>query len=269
MKLNGARVLLTGASRGIGEATAIELAVAGAKVALAARRKPALEKVAKRVRDHGAEAHVIVVDVSKEDEVLAMVAQAEKEMGGIDVLINNAGLGLSSPVKDIKPGDLRYVLEVNLLAAHIATCAVLPQMLKRKRGAIVNVGSVASHIATPDLGGYSATKFALKALSDALRMELQGSGVHVSLICPGPIATDFAENVKGSFPEHYPSHPVGAPAADVGRCIVRAIQRHQAEAFVPAYYQAVVGLDSVAPQLMRVGGKRGVRIATRLAERLL
>jgi short-subunit dehydrogenase len=269
VRLDGARVLLTGASRGIGEATAYELAAAGAIVTLVARRKTALEKVAARVRDHGAEAHVVAADMSKEDAVLAMVAEAEKAMGGIDVLVNNAGLGLSAPVADIEPADLRYVLEVNLIAPHVATRAVLPKMLKRRRGAIVNVGSVASHIATPDLGGYSATKFALKALSDALRMELQGSGVHVTLVCPGPIATEFAESVRGSFPEHYPSRPVGAPASDVGRAIVKAIQRRQAEVFVPAYYQAVVGVDSIAPQLMRVGGKRGMKIATRLAEKVL
>jgi len=142
-------------------------------------------------------------------------------------------------------------------------------MLRRRRGHIVNVGSVASHIATPYLGGYSATKFALKALSDALRVELQGSGVHVTLICPGLIATEFVKGSRGNPRGRAPLRPVGAPTSDAGRCIARAISRNSAEAFVPAYYQALVGANSVAPQVMRVAGKPGMEVATKFAERYL
>jgi short-subunit dehydrogenase len=269
MKLEGARILLTGASRGIGAATAVVLANNGAHIAIAARHKEGLEKVSKRVRDAGSDAYPIVVDMSKPEEVKAMVVEAEDKLGGIDVLINNAGLGLSAPVKDIKPDDLRYVFEVNVVAPTIATSLVLPAMLKRRRGHIVNVGSVASHIASPDLGGYAASKHALKALSDALRMELQGSGVSVTLICPGPIATEFTENTRGKYPDHYPKRPVGAPAEDVGRAIVRSIEKRLAEVFIPGYYQPLVGLDAMAPQIMRVAGKRGVKVATRIADRFM
>jgi short-subunit dehydrogenase len=198
-----------------------------------------------------------------------MVAAAEKELGGVDILINNAGVGLHTSIAEIDPADLRYVLEVNVLAPHIATRAALPGMLQRRRGHIVNVGSVASHISAAYMGGYSSTKFALKALSDALRAELQGTGVHVTLICPGPIATEFVKGARGNPRRHVPLRPVGAPAADVGKCIARAISRNSAEAFVPSYYQALVGANSVAPQVMRVAGKRGVEIATRFADRYL
>src|SRR2546428_7521395 len=111
MRLEGARVLLSGASRGIGAASAVVLAQHGAELAIAARHAEALEQVASRVRDAGGQAHVIVADVSKDDEVARMVSEAEEKLGGIDVLVNNAGLGLSSPVRSIKPKDLRYVFE--------------------------------------------------------------------------------------------------------------------------------------------------------------
>ena len=270
MKIDGARILITGASRGIGEAAALELARRGAHLAIAARGKKELDRVSAEIEaETGTAAVVVPADVSHEAEVRAMVADADKKVGGIDILINNAGLGLSAPVNEIDPNDLRYVFEVNVMAPHIGTLAVLPGMLQRRRGRIVNVGSVASHISTPTLGGYSATKFALKALSDALRMELQGTGVGVSLICPGPIATDFVAHTRGDVDGRLPAHPVGAPPAEVGRCIARAILRNQAEAFVPAYFQALVGADSLAPQVMRVAGKRGFAVATKFAERYL
>ncbi|MGI8607685.1 MAG: SDR family NAD(P)-dependent oxidoreductase [Candidatus Dormibacteria bacterium] len=268
VKVDGARVLVTGASRGIGAAAAEELARRGATLTIAARTKKSLDAVARSCRALGAEVHVIVADMSNEAEVKAMVARAETAMGGLDVLVNNAGLGLTGPVGAIDPKDLRYVFEVNVMAPHVATLAALPGMLRRKRGRIINVGSVASHISTPGLGGYSSTKFALKALTDALRMELRGTGVGATLICPGPIATEFVVNSKGDE-GILPTKPLGAPASDVGKAICKAISRGSAELFIPAYYQSLVGMNSVAPQVMRLAGKPGMDAATRLAERFL
>ena len=212
---------------------------------------------------------MVVADMSKEAEVKAMVATAREHLGAIDVLINNAGLGLSGPVKDLKAKDMRYVFEVNVVAPLIATTEVLPEMLARRFGHVVNIGSVASHISAPALGGYSATKFALKALTDALRMEVRHRGVKVTLICPGPIRTDFVVNVRGQRKGHLPTHPVGVPVEAAARAIARAIERGRPEAFVPLYYQALVGADSVAPQVMRTFGAPGMALATRFAERFL
>ena len=114
-------------------------------------------------------------------------------------------------VAEIDPADLRYVFEVNVMAPLVAAQAALPGMLQRHRGHIVNVGSVASHISSPNLGGYSSTKFALKAISDALRMELRGTGVGVTLVCPGPIATEFVVNSAGENEGRLPTRPLGAP----------------------------------------------------------
>jgi short-subunit dehydrogenase len=270
IELAGARVLITGASRGIGEATARELARRGAQLALSARGEADLARIADAIKAEGRQRPTVVAaDLSKEAQVKAMVGAADKAMGGIDVLVNNAGLGLTSPIAEIDPAVLRYVYEVNLMAPLVAAQAVLPGMLQRHRGHIVNVGSVASHISSPNLGGYSSTKFALKAISDALRMELQGTGVGVSLVCPGPIATEFVVNSAGDNEGRLPTRPLGAPASDVARCIARAITRNQAEAFVPAYYQALVGGNAVVPQVMRIAGKRGMRVATKFADRFL
>ncbi|MFN2465982.1 MAG: SDR family NAD(P)-dependent oxidoreductase [Candidatus Dormibacteria bacterium] len=269
MKVTGARILVTGASRGIGAACAVELARRGADLAIAARTRKSLDEVAAQCQALGAEVQVIVADMSKPAQVTAMVARADAALGGIDVLVNNAGLGLTAPVAEIAPDDLRYVFEVNVMAPHLATIAVLPGMLARRRGRIVNVGSVASHISTPNLGGYSATKFALKALTDSLRMELRGTGVGASLICPGPIATDFVVNSKGDIEGRLPAEPLGAPAEDVARAVCKAITRGSAELFIPAYYQAVVGANSMVPQVMRFVGKPGMEAATKLAEKFL
>ncbi|GAC1333083.1 MAG: SDR family oxidoreductase [Candidatus Dormibacteria bacterium] len=269
MNVAGARVLVTGASRGIGAATALELARRGARLAIAARTRKGLDAVATECRARGPEVDVIVADMSKEEEVRAMVATAEAAMGGIDVLVNNAGLGLSNPVAEISAEDLRYVFEVNVVAPHVATVAALPGMLRNGSGRVINVGSVASHISTPNLGGYSASKFALKAMTDALRMELRGTGVKVTLICPGPIATEFVVNAAGEVEGVFPTKPIGAPPLDVAKAICRAITRGSAELFIPAYYQPLVGANSVAPQLVRYLGKPGMAAATRLAEKFL
>jgi short-subunit dehydrogenase len=269
VKIAGARVLLTGASRGIGAATAVELARRGASLAIAARTKKSLDAVAAQCRDLGAEVHVIVADMAQEAEVVAMVAAADEALGGIDVLVNNAGLGLTDPIAELEPADLRYVFEVNVMAPHVATLAVLPGMIARRRGRIINVGSVASHISSPNLGGYSSTKFALKAITDALRMELSGTGVGATLICPGPIATDFVVNSAGEVEGRLPTKPIGAPPRDVAKAICKAITRGSAELFIPAYYQALVGANSVAPQVLRLVGKPGMEAATKLAEKFL
>ena len=270
MNIEGAGVLVTGASRGIGEAIAVELAARGARVAIAARSQADLDRVAAAIATAGGDCVAVIrADVSEEAAVGAMVATAADALDGVDILVNNAGLGLHGPVADVEPADLMYVFRVNVLAPHIATRAVLPGMLSRGRGQIVNVGSVASHISAAYFGGYSATKFALKALSDALRVELHGTGVGVTLVCPGPIATEFAKSSKGESRGRIPMRPLGAPAADVGRSVARAIRRNAAEVFVPPYFQVLVGANSMAPQVMRVAGKRGMDLATRFADRYM
>jgi short-subunit dehydrogenase len=268
MELAGARVLVTGASRGIGEHVALELAQKGARLALAARGEKDLRRVAREIEAGGGEAHVMVVDMAVEAQVLAMVEDAEKALGGIDVLVNNAGLGLSGPIREVRPEDFRYVLEVNTVAPLVAAQAALPGMVRRKRGRIVNVASVASHVTTPGLGGYAATKFAIRAWGDALRMELQGTGVGVTAVYPGPIRTDFVANVRGRRAGYMPETPFGASVESCAQAIVGAIAADRTEVFIPRYWQGAVGANNLAPQLLRTFGRRGTRAAATVVDRL-
>ncbi|HEV3231562.1 MAG TPA: SDR family NAD(P)-dependent oxidoreductase [Candidatus Dormibacteraeota bacterium] len=268
MRLAGARVLVTGASRGIGEHVALELARHGARLALAARGERELRRVAEAVEAGGGEAHVIVTDMAVEAQVRKMVAEAEEALGGLDVLVNNAGLGLSGPLREVRPEDLRYVLEVNTVAPLIAAQAALPGMLQRRRGRIVNVASVASHVVTPGLGGYAATKFAIRAWGDALRMELQGTGVGLTAVYPGPIRTDFVANVRGRRGGFVPETPIGASVESCAATIVAAIAHDRTEVFIPRYWQGAVGANNLAPQLLRTFGRRGTRAMTTVVDRI-
>ncbi|MHB8508669.1 MAG: SDR family NAD(P)-dependent oxidoreductase [Candidatus Dormibacteria bacterium] len=268
MKLSGCRVLVTGASRGIGEATALELGARGAKLVLVARSRDDLDRVAARVAATGAAVEVLVADMSVEAEVRKMATDAQACFDGIDVLVNNAGLGLSGLVSEVPVEDFRYVLEVNTISTLVAAQALLPGMLARRRGGIVNVASVASHATTPGLGAYAATKHAIKAWTDALRMETRGSGVFVTSIFPGPIRTGFVANTRGERGEFAPKTPIGVPASEVGVAIARAIEHETAEVFVPRYWQAAIGFNSVAPQLLRTIGPSTTRRFSAVVDRL-
>lgn len=268
MKVAGSRFLVTGASRGIGKAVALELAGRGARLALAARGQEDLEEVAAAVRGAGAEAHVIVADMSKEADVRRMVAEAHTALGGVDVLVNNAGLGLSGPMRDIRAEDFRYVFEVNVVAPLVAAQEVLPAMIRQGHGRIVNVASVASHVSAPGLGAYSATKHALKAWGESMRMELRGTGVGLTAVYPGPIATEFTKNSRGSRGGLVPKRSVGVSAEACARSIISALARGSSEVFIPAYWQPAVGIHTVAPQIVRNLGVPVMRNATKFIDRL-
>jgi short-subunit dehydrogenase len=188
-------VVVTGASSGIGEATSYRFARARAKVGLIARREDRLSKVAERVRELGGTAKIAVVDVAEEAKVAEAIAEIESAFSGIDVLVNNAGFGLYAPLQSVRREDIERVFAVNTFGALSCIQAVLPGMRRRGRGLIVNVSSVVGKRALPMSGAYAATKYALQGLSDALRVELAGTGVRVSVVCPGYTATEFADRV--------------------------------------------------------------------------
>lgn len=190
--LTGKVAIVTGASAGIGAAGARRLAQAGATVVLAARRADRLAALAGRLNQQGAgRAIVAPTDVTREADRTALVDQARQLTGQVDILVNNAGFGYPGAVEDLPPKDLRANFETNFFAAVGLMQLLIPPMRERRSGRVVNMSSVNGRLATPGLGAYAASKFALEAVSDAARMELSPFGVHVALIEPGTIKTEI------------------------------------------------------------------------------
>lgn len=192
MRLRGAAVLITGASSGIGEATALAFARKRARLALCARRLDRLQGVAERCRQAGSPAVTIRrADVTRRAEARAFVAAALRDLDRIDVLVNNAGSGWTGRLHEMPEEDVLRLVETNLLGAIWTLQAVLPPMLAQRSGVIVNVGSVAGVRSLPYSSVYGATKFALTGLGHALRGELSGSGVKVVTVYPYITKTEF------------------------------------------------------------------------------
>jgi len=182
-------VVITGASSGIGEDVALGFARQGARVALLARRKSMLDDLAGRIDAAGGRAIAIGCDVTKRAEVDTAIEQARKAFRRIDILVNSAGILIPSEVEKLKLHDLEKMMSVNVYGALNAIQATIPIMRKQVGGSIINIASLAGRRGISPLGGYSATKFAMVGLTEALRMELFGSGIRVSLVMPGVIDT--------------------------------------------------------------------------------
>jgi len=232
MQLKGARVIVTGASSGIGRATALEFARRGARLALAARRETALHEVATEIRQRGGEAVVIPTDVTMAAQVERMTKETIRALGGIDVLVNNAGVGLNATIADASGGDVEALFRLNVLAAADAIRAVLPIMRAQQSGMIINISSVAGRIVVPRIGYYSASKFALTAIGDALRMEEGHHGIRVMNVFPGTTRSSFGKNRLGDRGSLAHQRVPPVPAENVARRIANAVERNQGSVYV-------------------------------------
>ncbi len=193
--------VVTGASSGIGRAAAREFARRGYDLVLAARRAEPLEVVAAECRASGARTVAIPADVSRHDDCQHLIERAERELGPIDVLVNNAGFAIFDAIEGAQPDDLHSMMETNYFGTVWCTQAVLPAMLSRRRGTIVNVASIAGIMGYARMGGYCATKFAMIGFSEALRDEVLDRGVRVALVCPGTTNTEFFDKAeRGKMP---------------------------------------------------------------------
>ena len=193
--------VVTGASSGIGRATARALALRGYDLALAARRIEPLEAITAECRTAGVRALAIPTDVSRRDECEQLIERAERELGPLDVLVNNAGFAIFDAIERAGPDDLQSMMETNYFGTVWCTQAILPAMLSRGRGTIVNVASIAGIMGYARMGGYCATKFAIIGFSEALRDEVLGRGVRVALVCPGTTNTEFfVKAERGKMP---------------------------------------------------------------------
>ena len=228
-KLEGKVALITGASMGIGEAIARVFSGEGANVALAARSLGKLEAVA---RSLPGESLAVQTDMSQPDEVRAMVRAAAERFGRIDILVNNAGVGMYAPVAEMKPEQFERLVATNWLGPVHAIQAVVPYLRRQGGGQIINISSVAGKVALPWMGAYCASKFALNALSDSLRMELRPDHIHVLSVCPGRVNTPFTKNAYKDLTTE-PLYPGGISAERVARAVLRAALRRKREIVVP------------------------------------
>jgi len=192
--LEGKVVAITGASSGIGEATAVAAARAGAAVSLAARRGDRIAELAERIEADGGRALSVETDVTDAAQAEAFIARTTEELGRLDVLINNAGLMLINPFEHADPDEWRRMVEVNVFGVLHCTRAALPGMRERGYGHIVNVSSVAGRRASALFAVYNLTKFGVTGFSEALRQELAGSGIRVTVVEPGAVDTELASH---------------------------------------------------------------------------
>lgn len=219
MRLHDLHVVVTGASSGIGRATAVRFAARGARVTAVARSREPLDDLA---RSHS-RITPVVADLSVEADRTAVVDGA----GPVDVLVNNAGIGWIGSVEAMPADQVQKLFSINVLALIDLTQRVLPGMLDRRRGHVVNVASVASWVSIPPLTVYSATKFAVQGFSDGLRREVAGRGVKVTTINPGPVATRFGARARFEDPltERMDDQTMpGVPASVCARAVTRAVR---------------------------------------------
>jgi len=189
--LEGRNAIVTGASSGIGEATALALAKEGASVGLAARRGDRLEDLAKRIAGDGGTAEAFEVDITDEEAARSLVQGAADALGGLDILVNNAGLMLLGPVHGANTDEWRRMVDVNCLGLLYCTHAALPAMQERGGGHIVNVASTAGRQANLGLAVYNLTKFGVVGFSEALRQEALHSNIRVTVVEPGFVDTEL------------------------------------------------------------------------------
>jgi short-subunit dehydrogenase len=235
MELTGARCLVTGASSGIGRATAMRLVDAGAHVLSLGRNRPALEAT-------GGEP--IVCDLLDGEAIERTVAAVEP----VDVLVNNAGIGWFGPLAALDADTLDQLVRVNLVAPVLLTRGLMPGMLERERGHIVNVGSIVGLVGGKHEAGYASTKGGLVAFTDSLRQELDGTRIRISLVTPGAIATAFFERRGEPYARRFPRT---VPADRVAAAIVAAIENDRAEVFVPRWLRFPPRIHAVLPGLYR------------------
>jgi NADP-dependent 3-hydroxy acid dehydrogenase YdfG len=226
--LQGRVVAVTGASSGIGEATALACARAGAAVALGARRGERVSEIAAAIDAEGGRAIAVPTDVTQEGEARAFIEAATEQLGEVDALVNNAGVMYVGPVLDAPTEEWRQMVDVNLMGLLYCTKAALAGMVKRGAGDVVNVGSVAGRHARAGWSVYNLTKFGVAAFSEALRQEVTGQGVRVTVIEPGVVATELQGHSRDGIREELLAGLGGMrPLApdDVAEAIVYALSR--------------------------------------------
>jgi short-subunit dehydrogenase len=255
MRWEEATVVVTGASRGIGRAIAAAAAARGARLGLIARSTDALTALRDELGGPG-RVTIASADVGDRQQLESALATITGDLGGVDVLVNNAGIGCWGPFVDIDAEELERVLAVNLTAAMHLTRLVLPGMLRAGRGQVVNVGSVAGRLGAPFEAVYSASKFGLTGFTEALAVEVRSSGVQVSMVNPGPVATGFNAASGGRAYARQRPRPVSAER--VAAVVIATVEQGGLERVIPRWLRFAHLVRTVAPGVYARGAARAV-----------
>jgi short-subunit dehydrogenase len=248
--LKGKVVLITGASSGFGEDAARLFAKEGCHVVLAARRVKILQSIATEIQAAGGEAFAISVDVNERSEIDVMVQTVLDRYGKIDILFNNAGFGGVDWFENLKPErHIETMMSVNLVGTMLVTHSVLPGMLKRRKGHIINMSSVAGLIASPLITTYAASKYGVRAFTDALRREVSPFGIKVSGIYPGPATTEFGKQLERTKARERINRTIDVHMTSeyVARRIVAIAKRPQRSLVIPWWFRVVTTFDTLFP----------------------
>ncbi len=251
--LHGKVVLITGASSGFGEEAARLFAKEGCRVVLAARRLEKLQQLAAEIQSEGGEAIAIPVDVNQKAEIEVMVQTALDLYERIDILFNNAGFGAMDWFEELEPQrSIQTLINVNLTGTMLVTRAVLPDMLDRGSGHIINMASVAGLIASPLITTYSASKYGVRAFTDALRREVAPLGIKVSGIYPGPAETEFGSHLKKNRTRDMINKIIDLrmTSAYVARSVVHVAKYPRRSLVIPWWFRVITTFDTLFPVIV-------------------
>jgi short-subunit dehydrogenase len=250
ISLHGKVVLITGASSGFGEDAARLFAREGCRVVLAARRVEKLEALAREIQSQGGDAVAIPVDVNESTEIQTMVQNVWARYGRIDILFNNAGFGAMDWFENLQPQrHIEMLVRVNLTGTMLVTRAVLPSMITQRAGHIINMSSVAGLIATPLLSTYSASKYGVRAFTDALRREVAPFGIKVSGIYPGPAETEFGSHLDRHRTRDKINNlfDLRMTSAYVARRVVDLAKHPRRSLVIPWWFRMITTFDTLFP----------------------
>ncbi len=258
--------MITGASMGIGEAIAKLFLQEGARLVLCSRDLERTKAAAQRISGGSGDILSVACDVSKRDQVDALVQAAMKKFGRIDVWINNAGFGLNDSVEKMDMAQFRQMFDTNFFGTVDCMQAVVPIMRQQGGGDIVNISSVSGHISTPYMSGYAATKHAMNAIGKAARMELARHNINVLTVCPGFIATDFSKNMlKGSNPQRVSGAMKYAVSVDVvAQATLRGLLKRKREVVVPRIYKMFIKMYQALPSVVERSIRRTLKPTAQL-----
>ncbi|MBG9827105.1 MULTISPECIES: SDR family oxidoreductase [Bacillus] len=250
-------IVITGASSGIGEQVAMQVAEQGATPVLMARTEEKLKALAEKIKEtYNTPCYYYVLDVSEETEVQSVFSKVLQEVGRIDILVNNAGFGIFKTFEDASMDEVKDMFQVNVFGLVACTKAVLPHMVKRNEGHIINIASLAGKIATPKSSAYAATKHAVLGFTNSLRMELSSTNIFVTAINPGPIDTNFFEiaDQSGTYVKNMGRYML--KPTYVAEQIVKSMQTKRREVNLPKWMGIGPKLYALFPGLFeRVAGK--------------